>query len=126
MKKFLLIILGIIAGIINGMFSTGAGMILVPSYIYLLKKDEYTSRCTSIFVILIFCVINIIIYSKSIMFRFLYLPIILSSIIGTVIGMKLVYKINKDILSVIFAIFTIIMGIGMIYKWVFYMELYQV
>ena len=33
------IIIGLIAGIISGLFSTGGGMILVPSFIYLLKMD---------------------------------------------------------------------------------------
>lgn len=114
MKKFLLIILGIIAGMINGMFSTGAGLVLVPAFIYLFQMDEYKSRGTSILVIFIFCIINLIIYWNNFSFNLSIIPIILSSAIGTILGMKLVYKINKNLLSMIFALFTIIMGIGMI------------
>lgn len=114
MKKFLLIVLGIIAGIINGMFSTGAGLVLVPAFMYLLKMDEYKSRGTSIFVIFIFCIINLIIYWNEFSFDISIIPIIIGGIFGTIVGMKLVYKINKNLLSIIFAIFTIIMGIGMI------------
>ncbi len=99
---------------INGMFSTGAGLVLVPAFMYLFQMDEYMSRGTSILVIFIFCIINLVIYWNSFSFDFSIIPIIISSIIGTIIGMKLVYKINKNLLSIIFAVFTIIMGIGMI------------
>ena len=35
-----IIMIGIIAGIISGLFSTGGGMILVPAFIYILKLNE--------------------------------------------------------------------------------------
>ena len=114
MKKILLIILGIIAGIINGMFSTGAGLVLVPAFMYLFKMDAYLSRGTSILVIFVFCIINLIIYWNTFYFDMSIIPIIIGSIVGTILGMKLVYKINKSVLSIMFAVFTIIMGIGMI------------
>ncbi len=42
--------IGFIAGIISGLFSTGGGMILVPAFIYLLKKiKDIKARGTSIF-----------------------------------------------------------------------------
>ena len=44
-------IIGILAGIISGLFSTGGGMILVPAFIYLLKLDATKARGTSIFCI---------------------------------------------------------------------------
>ena len=34
------IIIGIIAGLISGIFSTGGGMILVPAFVYILKMEE--------------------------------------------------------------------------------------
>ena len=43
---------GIIAGIISGLFSTGGGMILVPAFIYLLELDNTKARGTSVFCIL--------------------------------------------------------------------------
>ena len=45
-------IVGILAGIISGLFSTGGGMILVPAFIYLLKLDNTKARGTSVFCIL--------------------------------------------------------------------------
>lgn len=46
------ILVGIIAGFINGFFASGGGMILVPAFIYLFKQDQKQARATSIFCIL--------------------------------------------------------------------------
>ena len=50
--KFRNVIIGTIAGIVSGLFSTGGGMILVPAFIYLLKIDDTKARGTSVFCIL--------------------------------------------------------------------------
>lgn len=109
-----IILIAIVAGFINGMFSTGAGLVLVPALIYILKEDEYTARGTTLFIILVLTIINIFIYTGQEVFEFDYILILIGGIIGNIIGNKLVYKVNKNILSLIFAIFTIIMGIGLI------------
>ena len=49
MKK---IFLGIVSGLICGLFASGGGLILVPAYIYILKMDEVKARATSVFSIL--------------------------------------------------------------------------
>lgn len=40
--------IGLLAGIICGLFGTGGGMILVPSFIYLLKIEPKKARATSL------------------------------------------------------------------------------
>ena len=45
-------IIGLLAGIVSGLFSTGGGMILVPAFIHLLKMEDTQARGTSIFCIL--------------------------------------------------------------------------
>ena len=41
MKKHLKrILIGIIVGIISGLFASGGGLLLVPVYTYILKLDE--------------------------------------------------------------------------------------
>jgi len=46
------ILLGIIAGIISGLFTAGGGMIAVPAFVHIFKLDEAEARATSVFVIL--------------------------------------------------------------------------
>lgn len=114
MKKATIIFFSIIAGAINGMFSTGAGLILIPALVLLLKYDSLVSRGTVLAIISILCFINIIIYSQYYEFKIETIWIILGAVIGSIVGSFWVGKINKNVLSVIFAIFTIIMGIGLI------------
>ncbi len=114
MKKTAIILFSILGGAINGMFSTGAGLILIPALVLLLKYDSLVSRGTVISIISILCFINILIYSRVYEFKIETIWIILGCIVGSMIGNMIVGKINKNILSIIFAIFTIIMGIGLI------------
>ena len=58
-------IVGILAGIISGLFSTGGGMILVPAFIYLLKLDNTKARGTSVFCILPMVVTSSFFYYKE-------------------------------------------------------------
>lgn len=46
------IIIGLFAGIVSGLFSTGGGMIIVPALIYWLNMEDKKARGTSIFCIL--------------------------------------------------------------------------
>lgn len=114
MKNFIIIIISIVAGAVNGMFSTGAGLVLIPVLVLLLKYDSLVSRGTAISVIFILCIMNIVIYSHQYEFKIEMLYIIVGCIIGSFVGSKIVGKINKNVLSMSFAVFTIIMGIGLI------------
>ena len=59
------VIIGLLAGIISGLFSTGGGMIVVPAFIYLLNMEDKKARGTSIFCILPMVVTSGIFYYKS-------------------------------------------------------------
>ena len=60
------IIIGLLAGIICGLFSAGGGLILVPAFTHILKLDEKTSRGTSIFAILPMVITSGIFYYNNI------------------------------------------------------------
>ncbi|MCI8482475.1 MAG: sulfite exporter TauE/SafE family protein [Clostridia bacterium] len=59
------IIIGLIAGIVSGLFATGGGMIVVPGLVYLLKVEETKARATSLFVILPMVIASGIFYYKN-------------------------------------------------------------
>ena len=59
------IIIGLIAGFINGFFATGGGMILVPAFASILNMDTKEARGTSIFCILPMVIVSSIFYYKS-------------------------------------------------------------
>ena len=108
-------IVGILAGIISGLFSTGGGMILVPAFIYLLKLDNTKARGTSVFCILPMVVTSSFFYYKE---NFIDWKVaILCAIGGTVggyIGAKLLKKLPEKILKIAFTIFLIYASYKMI------------
>ena len=59
------IILGLIAGIICGLFGTGGGMILVPAFIYMLKIEPKKARATSLLCMLVMVIVSSIFYYKN-------------------------------------------------------------
>ena len=46
------ILVGLMSGIISGLFTAGGGLILVPAFLYTLKMEPKKARATSIFCIL--------------------------------------------------------------------------
>ena len=59
------VIIGILAGLVSGLFSTGGGMILVPAFIHLLELDDTKSRGTSVFCILPMVITSSFFYYKG-------------------------------------------------------------
>ena len=109
------IIIGITAGIISGLFSTGGGMILVPAFIYVLKISEKKARATSIA-----CIFAMVLTTSVFYFKNKYINIELSiscaigGAIGGIIGAKLLNKVSDKILKITFIIFIVYIALKFI------------
>lgn len=110
------IIIGIIAGLISGIFSTGGGMILVPAFLYVLKMNSVEARATSIACILPMVITSSIFYAKNNYLNWdIGIMCAIGGIIGSFIGSKILNKIPEKILKITFIIFLIYAGIKMIF-----------
>ncbi len=100
--------IGLLAGIVSGLFSTGGGMILVPAFIYLLKMEDTKSRGTSVF-----CILPMVTTSSFFYYKGHYInweTSILCAIggaIGGFFGAKLLKKLPEKTLKIAFTIFLI-------------------
>ena len=116
-EKFIIknMIIGILAGIVSGLFSTGGGMILVPAFIHLLKIDDTKARGTSVFCILPMVLVSSIFYYKGnyIDWKIAALCAI-GGAMGGYIGAKLLKKLPKKILKIAFTGFLIYVSVRMI------------
>ena len=65
MKNIKKVLIGILAGLVSGLFGAGGGMILVPAFVHLLDLDDTKSRGTSVFCILPMVVTSGIFYYKE-------------------------------------------------------------
>ena len=100
------VILGLIAGIICGLFGTGGGMILVPAFIYMLKIKPKKARATSLFCMLVMVVISSVFYYKN---NYIDWKIgtlcAIGGIVGGYLGAKILKKMPDYMLKIAFTIF---------------------
>ena len=109
------IIIGILAGIVSGLFSTGGGMILVPAFIHLLKLDATKSRGTSVFCILPMVITSSFFYYKGHYINWrLSLLCAIGGAVGGYIGAKLLKKLPEKVMKIAFTIFLIYVSYKMI------------
>ncbi len=94
--------ISLITGILNGVFASGAGQILVIYLVFIKKIDTHIARALSVSVLCISSVFSIFGYMNFIDFEIKYVITfaIISAITG-MIGTKLMKKIPADILNII-------------------------
>lgn len=108
-------LIGFLAGVVSGFFSSGGGLILVPYMTAILKKDEVNARATTIF-----CIFFMVFTSGCFYFNQNYIDFgiaikcAIGGIIGGYVGSKVLWNVNKNILKISFIIFLIYAGIKMI------------
>lgn len=90
MKK---IFIGLLVGIISGLFASGGGIILVPIFRYFFKLSEKEARATSLFCILPMVISTAIVYSTS---KYINLELGIKCAIGGIIGRNDRRKIIKQ------------------------------
>ena len=110
MKKMLI---GIVVGVISGLFASGGGLLLVPVYTHIFKLDEKEARATSLFCILPMVILTAILYNKSNFIDWsLGIKCAIGGIVGGVIGGKLLNKLPDKYLQIAFIVFLLYAGIN--------------
>lgn len=107
--------IGLIAGIISGLFAAGGGMIVVPALIHIFKLEDAKARATSVFAILPMVVVSGLFYYKNDYIDWnLGIKCAIGGIIGGIIGAKLLKKMSSKTLRILFIIFLAYTSIKMI------------
>ena len=93
----------------------GGGMILLPGLVSIIKLDEVKSRATAIVCILFMVITSSFFYFKSNYIDWnLSFKCAVGGIIGGIIGSKLLIKMSKKYLNLLFIIFLFYSSIRMI------------
>ena len=116
LKKYTkLSLIGLIAGLVSGFFSTGGGLILVPAFLYILGMDSQKARGTSVFCILPMVLTSSIFYYKGNFINWNTAVLCgIGGAIGGYIGAKLSKRLPEKSLTIAFTIFIIYVAIKMI------------
>ena len=100
------VFIGLFSGVICGLFGTGGGMILVPSFIYLLKIEPKKARATSLLCMLSMVIASSIFYYKNNYIKWdSGLLCAIGGIFGGYVGAKILKRVPDYILKIIFFFF---------------------
>ena len=108
--------IGILAGIICGLFGTGGGMILVPAFIYMLKIEPKKARATSLCCMLVMVITSSIFYYRNNYIDWnVGLLCAVGGIGGGYLGAKILKKVPDYILKIVFICFLIYASYSLIF-----------
>lgn len=113
---FILIAIGVVAGVASGFLGVGGGIIIVPALIHLLKLPMPQAVGTSLFVICMPVVaMGLYNYAKHQHVQWHFGLVIASTfIIGGFFGSKLALKLNPAIVKLVFGVVMIYVAVMMI------------
>ncbi len=111
----ILVICGLSAGFLNGIFGGGGGMIVVPLLMISLHLSNIKAHATAILIIFIISIFSILIYgfNGGIDFK-IEIPTMLGSILGGILGAKLLNALNPTIIAFIFISLMLFAGIRLV------------
>lgn len=111
------VLVGLVAGIISGLFTAGGGLIVVPALLYTLKLEPRKARATSIFCILPMVCVTAIFYGQNNFINWeIGIKCAIGGIIGGIVGAKLLNHLPEKYLKIAFTIFLVYAGMNMILK----------
>jgi len=104
-----LIAIGLVAGLLSGLFGVGGGILIVPALVFLLKFDQRLAAGTSLGAIVPTSIVGVISYAASGSVEWMAaLYLALGAIVGAQIGSWLLHKIPKLVLQWAFIAFLVV------------------
>lgn len=115
MKNIRSVLIGLFTGFANGLFGSGGGTIAVPAMEKLLSVEPHKSHATAIALILPLSAVSAAIYIfKTDIPWSIFIPTVLGSVSGGIIGAKFLKKVPTKYLHKIFALFMLAAAVRMI------------
>lgn len=113
----LFIVIGLMAGILSGMFGIGGGIIIVPALIYLCGFDQLKAQGTSLAIMLppVGILAFLSYYKRGQVNVKAGILICIFLVIGSLFGAKIAHNIPLSILKKAFGILMILMSLKLIF-----------
>ena len=109
-------LIGLFTGFINGSFGSGGGTLLVPILNDIIKLEEHNSHATALAIIIFLTGASSAIYIAKGTYDFtLTWKVAIGSIIGGIIGAKLLCRLTGKFLRIAFGVIMIIAAIRMVF-----------
>ncbi len=115
-ERILSVMAGSLAGVINGLFGGGGGMIVVPFLTLLLNRNSQRAHATAILIILPLSIISALFYASFGSFDVgIGLPVLVGVVCGGVLGAFLLKKLSSKWVTGIFSIVMLAAGVKMLF-----------
>jgi len=115
--KVLLVLMGVFVGLLSGLLGVGGGFIIVPSLIIFANMNIKESAASALFVISLNTCLALVLEVTVFQFKFDFLfisYILISGLIGLILGLKLLNKIDVDIIKKMFSISLLFLSLGIL------------
>jgi uncharacterized membrane protein YfcA len=110
-----LLLIGFITGLINGLFGSGGGTVLVPCLVFLMDVEDHKAHATAIAIILPLSILSSIIYYRyNVVDISLTANVAIGSVLGGIVGSTLLNKLPVNILRKFFGVIMIIAAVRMV------------
>ncbi len=115
-----IIITGVIAGFINGLFGTGGGIVIILCFT-LLKTPSEKTFATSNLTVLLLSLVSLFLYVRNGMLTgevavYFFENAFVPAVLGGAVGSLLLSKISPKILNKLFSFLVMVGGIGRMFK----------
>ena len=108
--------IGLITGFINGTFGSGGGTLLVPILNNILKVEEHKSHATALSIMLFLTTTSSVVYiSKGTYDINITLKVAIGSVLGGIVGAKILSKLTGKFLRIAFGCIMIIAALRMVF-----------
>lgn len=108
-------LIGVTAGVVNGLLGVGGGMILIPGMVYCLGMGEHEAHGTSLAIVLPISIASAFVYARNHFLDWgLTGKVAVGGVIGAYLGAKLITYIPDLWLRRIFALFMLATAIRMV------------
>lgn len=115
-QKIFAVVAGGIAGLINGLFGGGGGMIIVPMLINFLNCPEKKAHATAILIILPLSITSGLFYlSFGALNLSVAIPTTIGVVVGGGVGALLLSKLSGRWVTIIFSVVMAVAGIKMLF-----------
>ena len=109
-----LILTGIIVGLLTGLLGIGGGFIILPALILFANMNMKQAASSTLFIIMLNTLLAILLEFTVFNFRFDFIfisCILLSSLVGVLIGMYLLNKINQNLTKKMFSVTLLLLSL---------------
>lgn len=110
-----LVAVGAAAGLLSGLFGVGGGILMVPALVLLVGFGQHRAQATSLAAIVPIAAVGAVVFGRADNVDLIAAVLLAAgSLVGVQAGARLMHRLGDRRLSVVFAVFLIVVALAML------------